>query len=81
MLRRKMTQRVPHGTAIIVHPTHYAVAIQHELDSPAGPVVTAKGKNYRLPTASGKLHNAKQQLTEIYSKALQFSCRYDILIW
>ena len=31
---------------MIVNPTHYAVALRYGFDSPATPVVVAKGKNY-----------------------------------
>jgi flagellar biosynthesis protein FlhB len=37
---------VPKATALIVNPTHYAVAIRYELKAMAAPVVVAKGKNY-----------------------------------
>jgi flagellar biosynthetic protein FlhB len=46
LLRRRMMQDVPTATAIIVNPTHYAVAIRYEMDSMASPLVVAKGKNY-----------------------------------
>jgi flagellar biosynthesis protein FlhB len=45
-LRRRMMSEIPKATAIIVNPTHYAVAIRYELDSMAAPMVLAKGKNY-----------------------------------
>lgn len=44
--RRKMMAEVPTATAVIVNPTHYAVAIKYRHDSMATPVVVAKGKNY-----------------------------------
>jgi flagellar biosynthetic protein FlhB len=46
LLRRKMMSEVPKATAVIVNPTHYAVAIRYRLDSPSAPKVVAKGKNY-----------------------------------
>jgi flagellar biosynthetic protein FlhB len=46
LLRRRMMQQVPKATAIIVNPTHFAVAIRYELHSMAAPTVVAKGKNY-----------------------------------
>ena len=46
LLRRRMMQDVPTATAVIVNPTHYAVAIRYEMDSMASPLVVAKGKNY-----------------------------------
>jgi flagellar biosynthetic protein FlhB len=46
LLRRRMMQDVPKATAVVVNPTHYAVALKYELDSMAAPRVLAKGKNY-----------------------------------
>ena len=37
---------VPTATAVIVNPTHFAVAIQYDLQATAAPKVVAKGKNY-----------------------------------
>jgi flagellar biosynthetic protein FlhB len=45
-LRRRMMQKVPTATAVVVNPTHYAVAIRYVLESMAAPVVVAKGQNY-----------------------------------
>jgi flagellar biosynthetic protein FlhB len=45
-LRHQMMKEVPKATAVIVNPTHYAVALRYTLDSMATPVVVAKGKNY-----------------------------------
>ncbi|MEO8098601.1 MAG: EscU/YscU/HrcU family type III secretion system export apparatus switch protein [Acidobacteriota bacterium] len=51
MARRHMMKEVPTATAIIVNPTHYAVAIRYVIPSapgevPSAPRVVAKGKNY-----------------------------------
>jgi flagellar biosynthetic protein FlhB len=46
LLRRRMMAEVPKATAIIVNPTHYAVAIKYEMEAMAAPRVVAKGKNY-----------------------------------
>ncbi len=46
MARRRMLQEVPKATAVIVNPTHYAVAIRYSLGSGGAPKVVAKGKNY-----------------------------------
>lgn len=46
LLRRRMMQEVPTATAVIVNPTHYAVAIRYEHEKMASPVVVAKGRNY-----------------------------------
>ncbi|HTS66739.1 MAG TPA: EscU/YscU/HrcU family type III secretion system export apparatus switch protein [Candidatus Acidoferrales bacterium] len=45
-VRRQMMKDVPKATAVVVNPTHFAVAIRYHLDSMAAPVVIAKGKNY-----------------------------------
>ena len=46
MRRRNMMRDVSTATAIIVNPTHYAVAIKYEQGVMAAPLVVAKGKNY-----------------------------------
>jgi len=46
LLRRRMMHQVPKATAVIVNPTHYAVAIRYVMESMSAPVVLAKGKNY-----------------------------------
>ena len=44
--RRNMMREVPTATAVVVNPTHYAVAIRYDQGSMAAPLVVAKGKNY-----------------------------------
>jgi len=44
--RRQMMKEVPKSTAVVVNPTHFAVAIRYQVASMAAPVVVAKGKNY-----------------------------------
>src|SRR5260370_1834640 len=44
--RRRMMDEVKTATALIVNPTHYAVACRYSHDSMAAPVVVAKGTNY-----------------------------------
>ena len=44
--RRRMMDEVKTATAVIVNPTHYAVAIRYEHDAMPAPVVVAKGKNF-----------------------------------
>ncbi len=44
--RRRMMKEVPTATAVIVNPTHFAVALKYDPDSMAAPLVVAKGKNY-----------------------------------
>ncbi len=46
LFRRRMMKAVPTATAVIVNPTHYAVALRYEHASMSTPVVVAKGKNY-----------------------------------
>ncbi|MEK7751871.1 MAG: EscU/YscU/HrcU family type III secretion system export apparatus switch protein [Acidobacteriota bacterium] len=46
MARRQMMQEVKTASAVIVNPTHYAVAIRYQMESMAAPLVVAKGKNY-----------------------------------
>ena len=44
--RRRMMDEVKTATAVIVNPTHYAVAIRYEHETMPAPVVVAKGKNF-----------------------------------
>jgi flagellar biosynthetic protein FlhB len=44
--RKQMMKQVPTATAVVVNPTHFAVAIRYKMDSQAAPTVVAKGKNY-----------------------------------
>jgi flagellar biosynthesis protein FlhB len=44
--RRRMMHNVATATAIIVNPTHYAVALRYDHETMATPMVVAKGKNY-----------------------------------
>ena len=50
LARRNMMKEVPNATAVIVNPTHYAVAIRYVMPGPGetgdAPKVLAKGKNY-----------------------------------
>jgi len=46
MRRRHMMKDAPKATAVIVNPTHYAVAIRYDMETMPAPVVVAKGKNY-----------------------------------
>jgi flagellar biosynthetic protein FlhB len=46
MARRRMMHEVPTATAVIVNPTHFAVALKYEMGSSGAPKVVAKGKNY-----------------------------------
>ena len=43
--RRRMLKDVATATAVVVNPTHYAVAIRYQHDSMATPIIVAKGKN------------------------------------
>ena len=44
--RRNMMKDVANATAVVVNPTHYAVALKYEQGIMAAPQVIAKGKNY-----------------------------------
>ncbi len=46
MRRKNMMRAVPTATAVIVNPTHYAVALKYEQGGMTAPQVVAKGKNY-----------------------------------
>jgi flagellar biosynthetic protein FlhB len=46
LARRRMMAEVRTATAVIVNPTHYAIALRYGFDSGSTPVVVAKGKNY-----------------------------------
>lgn len=46
ILRRRMMAEVPKATAIVVNPTHYAVALRYEHLAMAAPKVVAMGKNF-----------------------------------
>lgn len=46
MSRRRMMADVPKASAVIVNPTHYAVAIRYDLAAGAAPKVVAKGRNH-----------------------------------
>jgi flagellar biosynthetic protein FlhB len=46
MARRRMMHEVPKATAVIVNPTHFAVALVYTMNAPGAPKVVAKGKNY-----------------------------------
>ncbi len=46
LLRRQMMREVPKATAVIVNPTHFAVAIRYDSTGMACPVVVAKGRNW-----------------------------------
>jgi flagellar biosynthetic protein FlhB len=46
MARRRMMKEVATATAVIVNPTHYAVALKYSLEEKGAPKVVAKGKNY-----------------------------------
>jgi flagellar biosynthetic protein FlhB len=46
LLRRRMMAEVPTATAVIVNPTHFAVALRYDMHAMAAPKVVAKGKNF-----------------------------------
>ena len=44
--RKRMMANVPKASVVITNPTHYAVALQYDMDGMAAPVVVAKGADY-----------------------------------
>jgi flagellar biosynthetic protein FlhB len=44
--RRRMLRDVKTATAVVVNPTHFAVALRYEPQAAGAPRVVAKGKNY-----------------------------------
>src|SRR5262249_51824778 len=46
LARRQMMKEIPTATAVIVNPTHFAVAIRYLPSSGGAPKVVAKGKNH-----------------------------------
>jgi flagellar biosynthetic protein FlhB len=44
--RRRMMKDVATATAVVVNPTHFAVALRYHTESMSAPLVVAKGKNY-----------------------------------
>jgi flagellar biosynthetic protein FlhB len=46
LLRRQMMRQVPSATAVVMNPTHFAVAIRYEMSDMACPLVVAKGRNW-----------------------------------
>lgn len=46
MSRKRMMSDVPKASAVIVNPTHYAVAIRYDLSAMAAPKIVAKGRNH-----------------------------------
>src|ERR1035438_4583543 len=46
MARRRMMHEIPTATAVVVNPTHYAVALKYSMNSTGAPMVVAKRKNY-----------------------------------
>lgn len=46
LLRRRMMSEVATATAVVMNPTHFAVALKYDMNSMAAPRVVAKGKNY-----------------------------------
>jgi len=46
LLRRRMMSEVATATAVVMNPTHFAVALRYDMNLMAAPKVVAKGKNY-----------------------------------
>jgi flagellar biosynthetic protein FlhB len=62
--RRRMMAQVPTATAVVVNPTHYAVALKYLPDSMPAPVVVAKGKNYLAQLIKQKAIDHKVPIVE-----------------
>jgi len=45
--RHRMMQEVPTATAVVVNPTHYAVALRYRIEGATAPKVVAKGQNWQ----------------------------------
>jgi flagellar biosynthetic protein FlhB len=74
LLRRQMMRQVPKATAVIVNPTHFAVAIRYEMDTMTSPLVVAKGKNW---LALRIRHIATQNEVPIIENARLARALYD----
>lgn len=46
LVRKQMMSEVAHASAVVVNPTHYAVALRYNHRAMAAPKVVAKGRNY-----------------------------------
>jgi flagellar biosynthetic protein FlhB len=44
--RRRMMEAVATATAVVVNPTHFAVALKYDPEGMAAPIVVARGKNF-----------------------------------
>jgi flagellar biosynthetic protein FlhB len=64
MARRRMMHEVPKATAVIVNPTHYAVALKYNMSGQGAPTVVAKGKNYLALRIRQKAIEAQVPLIE-----------------
>jgi len=64
MARRRMMHEVPKATAVIVNPTHYAVALKYDMTGAGAPRVVAKGKNYLALRIRQKAIEAQVPLIE-----------------
>jgi flagellar biosynthetic protein FlhB len=64
MARRRMMHEVPKATAVIVNPTHYAVALKYDMGGLGAPKVVAKGKNYLALRIRQKAIEAQVPLIE-----------------
>jgi flagellar biosynthetic protein FlhB len=64
LARRNMMKEIPTATAIIVNPTHYAVAIKYSMQTGGAPKVVAKGKNYLALRIRKKAMDAQVPIVE-----------------
>lgn len=64
LARRRMMHEVPKATAVIVNPTHFAVALKYTMNGQGAPKVVAKGKNYLALRIRQKAIEAEVPLIE-----------------
>ena len=64
MRGRQMMKDVATATAVIVNPTHFAVAIRYDVDGMAAPVVVAKGKDFLALRIRQKATEAQVPIVE-----------------
>ncbi len=46
LLRRQMMREIPLATAVIMNPTHFAVALRYDMQDVPCPILVAKGRNW-----------------------------------
>jgi len=64
--RRRMMKDVPTATAVVVNPTHFAVALRYQTETMSAPLVVAKGKNYLAQRIRQKAIEHQVPIVEIH---------------